>query len=563
MKKNLLSLLLLIAAVLSVGFTSCNKNDNDDNLGKEDPPIVKPSDDPFMEVCQHVVEVAKSVDVFYDKCHSMEELNKHLEDIKKIDNVEDVYSTSTTMYVKIKDYGRISFSFYPTAEPVSRTQKAYQESLKSTTPHRVASQVELLPYMGNKMIAFVSQTQKNEKDIFGNTAIEDTRKLFKEYGYNVSPRVIAPNVNFFKEGIFDYDIVFLNTHGDYDPKLNLHEFMTSEEPDETNHDLTSETLFKYKNLSTDLVHFDYHYEIRNGVKKKIWYAVVSEKWIDKSTKQFSNYKKAIVMNTACHSMQGPIPETIDSISYNVAKIFTDRGAGAYFGYDEANVIGVYSGLILLRKLLTGVSLDNAYQSLPFNGRHEYCEVAPEYWADLKVYYNPTNMDIKQMRLHNPFENMTPEDTSTDDELKVTLMQKAHFFYDECYVWRDKSRTEGDFVYLENWDLPKDNPYRYGFFLSENENLQDAKVVNSEKIGTDRCFATNKNKAYFEYTLSSSPLAPASFALKPDTRYYYWPYFYDGLDYYVGDSNTFTTRKMKDTVDNDGEGELPDVPGTDL
>jgi hypothetical protein len=63
MKKNLLSLLLLIAAVLSVGFTSCNKNDNDDNLGKEDPPIVKPSDDPFMEVCQHVVEVAKSVDV--------------------------------------------------------------------------------------------------------------------------------------------------------------------------------------------------------------------------------------------------------------------------------------------------------------------------------------------------------------------------------------------------------------------------------------------------------------------------------------------------------------------
>ena len=262
-------------------------------------------------------------------------------------------------------------------------------------------------------------------------------------------------------------------------------------------------------------------------------------------------------------MQGPNPEAIDSVSTNVARIFTDKGAGAYFGYDETNNVGIYAEIILLRKLLSGVSLDNAYKSMPFGCLHEYHAESPAFWADMKSYYNPMNLDIKHARLHNPFENITPEDNSTDDELKVTLMQKAHFFYDECAT---KTVNKDGLMRLDydlDMSLPKDNPYRYGFFLSENDNLQDAQIVNSEKIGTDRCFATNKNKAYFEYTLSSFPLGLGSITLKPYTRYYYWPYFYDGLDYYVGESDTFTTKKIKDKEDNNDEGELPDVPGTDL
>ena len=111
-KLTLIFRMSLFAALLALG-ASCHSpidvDQTDDN----------PETDPYMTVCEHVADVANAVDVYFDQSKSIEELRLHLDDIKKIPYVEDAYTTSTTLFVKIKDYGKIHYSFYPAPETFS------------------------------------------------------------------------------------------------------------------------------------------------------------------------------------------------------------------------------------------------------------------------------------------------------------------------------------------------------------------------------------------------------------------------------------------------------------
>ncbi len=544
MKKNLLSLLLLIAAVLSVGFTSCNKNDNDDNLGKEDPPIVKPSDDPFMEVCQHVVEVAKSVDVYYDKCHSMEELNKHLEDIKKIDNVEDVYSTDNTMFIEIKDYGKIAYSFFKRPE----TYEIDPNIVYPLTRSKASANYSTHSYLNPKSVCIANAQFLEDNKVDRRIVANALKKLCDNYGYQTI-LINAPNLHFYSETIFKYDIVLLITHGSYDTKSNVHWLIGSELP-EAKHltQLDEDNLYKYKDYPRDeVILVKCNYTDENGTPYSdadnvaTWRLKVSEKFIKNAANRISSEKegKPIFFNVACQSLKE---------NDNMGKTFLDKGFGAYYGYDESNYYGQRAYFYMLNKLLSGMSLENAYNTLPDDYRKE---TKDPYAKLLKMYNTQKNPDIGESCITKPYINK-PTDLCTDDRIWFNLSGKAIFL--SYYLTKD---------YEGEWMFKQDPTFSYGFFISETANLKDAYQVCYITSGDTSHFSEDKSTGLvsFNYTLMYKQGSLNNIII-PEKKYYVWSYIYDGLDFYFSDMETFTTPSLRES-NNSGEGELPDVPGTDL
>lgn len=571
MKNRLFFFKMLLFVALMATWTSCSKSDDSEaNSPKPVNPTptnptdkTDPKDDPYMVVCEHVEKVAKSVDTYYDQCHSMEELKQHLDDIKKIEFVEDVYTTNTTMFVKIKDYGKIAYSFFPKSDDNIADISINRSSIKHSSPKHIPQNIKDNPFLGNKKIAFVVQQQNDERRAKMTSVFKETRQLFEDCGYDVSPKLIAPNVEYFQDGIFTSDIVFLSTHGGYDPESGIHFFLTSEQPDDATI-LSADDLYNYKDIPDSLVFWNKHTELRNGKEQALWYAVITETWIKNADNSFKNWNKAIIYNTACHSVQGPNPSTKDSINYSVAKIFAGKGAGAYLGYDQSNFIGRYAGVLFLRNLLSGKTVNESFEDLPFDCKHQLDE---EYWTDLVLYINPLNPNIANSRINSPFIEFTPEDKSIEDELRWTLSQWIYYFipndYCKIVIKNDGTKVVDFRTELVN---PYSSPALYGFYISETGNIKDAQMVNVETIGSDNCFFSNKYKLYLEYTLTYKPLALGCM-IAPETTYYYWVYFFDGKNYHLSERHSFTTGALKGSGGSDtntsGQGNLPNVPGSDF
>ena len=547
--------MLLFVSVLAL-WSSCSKNEALEDI--EIPTPINPSDDDkddqFMVVCEHVSEVANSVVVYYNNSKTIAEMEKHLDEIKKIKYVENAYASGTGLFVEIKDYGMICYYFAPNTNSYHQG-KSRQFSKKRITREQPKYQYPSHVSLYSKSIAIINQAYRDEVMSEAKNCMSDTRNLFGMFGYDVSPVVIEPDVDFFQNGIFDYDIVFLQTHGGYNKEKNLYYFLTSEAITETAN-LDPEKAYSYKDIPRDKVFISARKETRNGREMTVWYAVVTDRWISESSRFFPNPNNTVVFNGMCLSMCGPNPETRDSISYHVAKIFTDKGAGVYLGYDESNSVGHLAGSLFLHKLFSGMSIERAYEDLPFELRHDYEEdyddnnnLVRSYWADLILYPNPKDISyIRKAQINDPFFDVKYSDQSTENELKVILQQKAYYSYVD---------VDDDYYYLSTL-IPQSSPVRYGFVLSETDQIKDAVEVCRLGVrdnGFEQYMTGEKSYSlHCEYTLTGEKI-------KPETTYYYWPYFYDGEEYYTGQRNSFRTRSIN--LNGKSEGGLPDVPGTDL
>ena len=562
--------MLLFVALLAT-WTSCSKSDD---IEANDPKPVNPTptnptdktdptDDPYMVVCEHAAEVANKVSDFYDKSETLTDMEKYIGDIKKIEYVEDAYVSGYEMFVKIKDYGKMSYSFFP--QPLSEQNSKAHIIVKRNRKLLTQNFYSAHPILKTPKIAFVSQTQNDESWDYTNEWINNTLIMYSAYpDFSVEPTVIEPDVAFFQEGIFDYDLVLLVTHGNYDSESKLHSFLTSESVKISETRLNAKHFIKYKGVPTDEVYYTFHREKRYGIKIPILYAVVTEKWIKHSPKDFVNKGKAVVFNAACNSMQGPVPNTEDSVSYSVSKIFYKKGAAAYFGYDETAWDGTYAGLIFMNRLLSGESIENAYKDIPFNLAHNYRDKDGDhlsnYWSDLIEAYNPQFPSIKQSRLYNSF-HISYDDTSSDDELIISLNANTTYLNDMYITYNNDKQHKFDWLKV----FPKNSPIYYGFYLSRTSNLKDAEQVCLLTEGSEG-FSYEAPLVSFNYTLTYKPLVHGCM-IEPETTYYYWAYFYDGHDYYLSDMDSFTTGSLKDTgnsgTNTSGQGNLPNVPGSDF
>ena len=124
MKRKIFYFAGLFLALL-VSLVSCSKGTIED---VDDPEIDPEIDQEYMEICKNAAKVHQQVLEIYDECNSIEELEEQKDKVKNIENVEDVYFTDISMFVDIKDFRTVSYSFYPDPEPIS--EEAQEELVK-------------------------------------------------------------------------------------------------------------------------------------------------------------------------------------------------------------------------------------------------------------------------------------------------------------------------------------------------------------------------------------------------------------------------------------------------
>jgi hypothetical protein len=467
------------------------------------------------------------------------------------------------MFVDIKDYGTILYSYFPKEESTAVESKANRIIEKLTT--RATEDGSSGNLLGLETAVIINQQHQDYGRQRGRDAATIAQKALENCGILCKPNN-NPSLEFFRSELFTYDIVFYITHGEWDPVQKIHWLFTSENPSTSEkEDFDKDDLYKYKNYDRDKVSLLTGTENRNGTETTVTYVIISEKFLkEETTRNFNKFGKAIFFNVACQSMMGDYPKEIDENkrSTSLAEILEDKGVGFYLGYDETNGAAQRAGMLFFAKLASGMSLRYAYESLP-----QDC-LEDKLWGDAEVYdesgnsYTVNNKSWTADLLpypsykngiigisNNCITSTTMEkyvDESTEKELKVIFKAKSPLYYDVAFLNTLTSTMQND--YKNQFDFSK---YLYGFEFSTNEDFKDAKRTKGMAVNTTGC-SLSQNKVNFTQKLTSNDL-------KSNTTYYYRAYFYDGFEYHFSRSDSF---KTKTTLGGSGT-EIPDVPGSEL
>ena len=133
-------------------------------------------------------------------------------------------------------------------------------------------------------------------------------------------------------------------------------------------------------------------------------------------------------------------------------------------------------------------------------------------AKLKLYYNDGYSDSYALFCLQHPELAKVDNASTEQGLKVTMQGKM----------KTPDGYNTDFL----------SYFTYGFCIGETPNFKEARVMEGLHIG-DAGISYVNNQITFEQTFDDDQL-------KSSTDYYCWAYYYDGVNYCVSDSMTFTT-----------------------
>ena len=541
---------LLLALLVSL--VSCTKITIEDIDDPDDPEI----DQEYMAICKKAAEVYKQVLKIYDECSSIEDLEAQESKIRAIENVEDVYFTDISMFVDIKDFCTISYSFYPETEPIN--DEVQEELVKQVQALTTRASVEndetehpLLNYQN--AIIIDQQTKLQSGSTNWVSLINNIEYIFDEMGINTQVED-EPQIELFEEDIFKKDIVFIIAHGSYNPKKNLHWLCVTSKRIRYNDDdmitepdgIFGEKILQYKGYINDE-------QVSVDVSRDFWGRKyisldISENFISAQTECFENEGKAMVFNVACESLMGPGKKNDlrDTINYSFADAFIDRGAGVYLGYDATNWAGQVAGHCFFGRLLSCFSINNAYESLDPNCLHNNLEeqYLHQNSADLLVYPEGS---IKNCCLTYPY-ILNYIDKSGDGNFSLMLKANAYQYILNVNHNIEKKTytpyfTTGSFL-------------TYGFVLSETEDFSSPIFLKGLYVGQDGCTIDNNSLLVsFQYRITDDNL-------KPNTKYYCKAFFNDGVSIYLSKNyKTFTTPKRQ--TDITGGGSLPDVPGTDF
>ena len=564
MKNRLFFFKMLLFVALMATWTSCSKSDD---IEASDPKPVNPTptnptnptdktdpkDDPYMVVCEHVSDVSKNIVTYFEQCNSINELYSHLDEMKKVEYVEDIYFTNITMFVKIKDFGTISYSYIPNYDLSDSQGEA-----KTTTP--VFTRASDASYghssLGLENAAIINQLYLNESRTNCRDVSEAIHGILSDAGFR-PVEITAPTYEFFQRDIFNYDIICLIDHGGWDPENKVHWLTTSTEVNKEEYNyIQKDKLYQFKNLPRDQVSITAVTEGRKNLlsitsSRTIYYVEVSEKYIEASERQFKKYGSVIFFNGACQSVMGGKRGYTDANKpdFSLAEILSKKGVAFYLGYDESNNVGHVADLSFIGRLASGMSLEMAYKTLLDDylhnkGNYYWGFNSVSYKADLLPY--PTDYSsIGSATITCPWINDF-KDNSTDKAISFTISATSRL-----YLKLLKNYKKLD----EKYSIPTDD-FRWGIEICETSDFSTKSNLIRIQAPPENCTYIN-NRFNFIITLTDKDL-------KMETTYYYRAYFYDGKYYNYSVSDNFTTHKNQTSSTNtSGQGNLPNVPGSDL
>ena len=442
-----------------------------------------------------------SITPLYIQYRSIEEMSNHISTILNVEGVEDAWTDNQALFVKIRNWGIISYLYPPMLEPINELA-AFQN--KERAPKRSSSSSSHIHATATKACIFYQMYKDENKDFEEAGKVANSLADRLDYmGIGCDYESTNLNSSFFINDIFDYDLVFLLTHGEYDGKH--HWLFTGEEilcskSDNIINDIAAWTKFllKYK-LSPNKLSVGTLFEIRNGEPVVVHYVKVSEEFIGSSVKSFSNPNGSMIFNIACESLKGP-----DNTDDTMAKVFLDKSAGCYLGYTDTNGIGHAAGEYFFCNLLNGKHAQSSFYDIPSEWKEQNKIYNGKECHPVLIFISNSNSKANCIT-HS--ETLSATDVSTESgpshvlhgKLKMLNILELISSYEYGFQWStnpDMSQPDSDTV--------KDNYY-------DNSTL----CMNWEK-------ALDESK------------------LHPNTTYYYRAYMNDGYSDCYGEVKSFTT-----------------------
>lgn len=485
-------------------FTGCYTNEfGEKDFGDNGEPDVSKEID--IETLKNIHE---GVDKFFSESATIDEMAKHLDEIKAMNGVAEAWTTDDALHVKTND--GISNTWLYTTDfkvDVEALSKAVKQATRSISSKDPADHTQLRP----QSVVIINQTSSDESRKVILPQIDALMEGFSYAGFKVELiNQQNASVFFLQENLTSYDIIFLITHGCYDGLENnknaKHWIVTGTELTEEQFNILDTLCNNNENYSNQ-VGCTTIKEIRNGIESEIKYLKISEDFI-KSKNMKGEFNDAIIFNVACHSLQD---------NNALAEAFFSKGAKTYLGYDESDCQGVNAGYCFFENMLLGMNVDRALKKLEkehyeFVHDNDGREGHPN--ATLKLL-GSENVCI----IHPLVEATEPgEITSNTVELNGKMTE-----------WRetlDKESSMVGFCWSSTDKEPKiDNPD------SNNSCSKSVASYNIDKDGT--CNFNGKMEG-----------------LSPNTTYYYRPFLYMNNEYYYGDVKELKTKEEEKKEDDD-------------
>ena len=485
---------------------------------KKDIDFSKMSENEQMEFYQRTVEaVYEKGDVLFKECRTATEFGNHLEDIRLIKGVEDVYADGNAVYVELVGGKTISYLYTPT--PSITNDEVEQLMIgKATAPTRTGDypsswMISNRGYYKNACI--VNQQSRDEgRDYIPQFIIPNVKNALENIGIHVEVE-LTPTRDFLLNDMCQYDIVFLISHGSYNSKKGRHWIFTAEKAENSN----SEDIGRV-------------WEVHDGDSVIVSYYKISDSQIASSKTRFQNEDHALIFNVSCESLMG---------NDNLWEAFQSRGVGFYLGYDRTNGAGQMAGMYYFGRLASGMSFLNAYHDLPFwckKDPHEKKDslgnVIIDYYAWLRCRYD-IDSNISSTCITSPSVSGW-KDVSTGKDSAVELVGTAPLYAPSFFTYDNSDKQECQIWQYEfSADL-----FRYGLCISESPSINESRLLDPMRVGDDSC-------RYDDYQVVFSNKVED---LEPDKQYYYWSYLYDGHDYVFSDMESFTTRRINRFIPDD-------------
>jgi hypothetical protein len=451
-------------------------------------------------------------------CETIEDAQEQIDAIKNSEGVEDAWSDGHCLYVKIKDGETETFHFNHDANDEDEYDaKSVSQIRRMVSYLNAATRID-----GKKLKFAIVNQQHNDKnrDKYKNKYFTPLESELLSLGVDAKyyPELTidflynhSDNENSLH--LYDYDAVFLVTHGNYDKEAGIHNLLLSKElyreiKTGKNHSkegdyIASQQLDVFRKQALNGRLDGNKYLVKGWVDEKrgndtywVCYANLSESFFEDIVEDNFLNSNSVLFNVACQSLMGgeSFAETL----------LHKRGLGWYLGYDESDSFGQKAGYKFFHSALSGCSYETAFYELPFYLRSELVGegatlsgIWKDSWQRGLFLFPTVTKQIEQSTAQNAFNS---------------------FGYVE---------VEGNTTCI---DPNADEAVKMGFQYSTNENFSSAmSVVSSDVIKLTKPLDNGNGNVQFRAKLTD---------LQPGNTYFYRAYTYDGLNYNYGETCSF-------------------------
>ena len=280
--------------------------------------------------------------------------------------------------------------------------------------------------------------------------LQTLKNEFEKNGWQVTVKNgNEADVNFFKNGLSGYDVLFITTHGKTNITGNPF-FVTGEEFSGGDWMGLWKAIVDSLDFSDEYAHLGATLkEVRivdgQEVEVSVQYVGIKPQFIINSYSE-SSFSNSLVYNATCYGM-GKIGG--GNPNFAMAKAFVENGAKVYFGWKEPNSIGHISGRHLLSQLLLGKTIEETWQYL---GDYTIDGGTLRYHGGAVLEYYPENSDINDFRL------VEPPDVDDDDLSRTMIFDGALAHANDTNTYEIVAEKSG------KWQIQFTAPYHSSGYL---------------------------------------------------------------------------------------------------